>query len=74
MEDIKKISIVCSQGAETFEVGMKVKGVTIAKIEQVLGYEDSEGIYSPGWFFVKDKENNLIAKISEIVPYVISFV
>lgn len=73
MKDIKKISIVCSTGAETYKVGEIMNGKLISNIERYPGYEDTEGTVYPGKFLVKDKDGNHIAEISDNVPYVIEF-
>lgn len=73
MENIKKISIVCSTGAETYQVGDVKNWKIISKIERCEGYEDVTGAVFPGKFLVKDKEGNHIAEISDNTPYVIQF-
>lgn len=69
MNDIKKISIVCSAGSETYQIGQKVNGRIVSKIERLSGFEDSEGC-----FIVKDKEGYPISEISDNTPYVIEYV
>lgn len=73
MEDIKKISIVCSTGAETYQIGEIRNGKVISKIERFSGYEDMVGTAFPGNFLVKDKDGNHIAEIRDNTPYVIEF-
>lgn len=73
MEDIKKISIVCSTGADTFQIGENRNGKVISKIERFSSYEDMTGAVFPGNFLVKDKYGNPIAEISDNVPYIIEF-
>lgn len=73
MEDIKKISIVCSTGAETYRIGDTRNGKVISKIEQYQGCEDTTGTVFPGKFLVKDKYGIPIAEISDNTPYVIEF-
>ena len=73
MEDIKKISIVCSTGAETYQIGQKVNGRIVSKIERLSGFEDSEGRFFSGCLIVKNKEGYPIAEISDNTPYVIEF-
>ncbi|MBA5650839.1 hypothetical protein [Bacteroides fragilis] len=73
MEDIKKISIVCSTGAETYQIGEIRNGKVISKIERFPGYEDMTGAVFSGNFLVKDKVGNRIAEISDNAPYVIEF-
>lgn len=73
MEDIKKISIVCSTGAETYQIGEKRNGKVVSKIERFSGYEDVTGAFFPGNFLVKDEDDCPIAEISDNTPYVIEF-
>lgn len=73
MKDIKKISIVCSTGAETYQIGEKRNGKVISKIERLSGYEDAAGAFFSGIFLVKDKDDYPIAEISDNTPYVIEF-
>jgi hypothetical protein len=73
MRKIKKISIVCSVGAEIYQIGEKKNGKVISSIEHLDGYEDCTGSLFPGNFLVKDKDENHIAEISDIVPYVLEF-
>lgn len=74
MNDIKKISIVCSAGAETYQIRQKVNGRIVSKIERLSGFEDSEGRFFSGCFIVKDKEGYPISEISDNTPYVIEYV
>ena len=73
MEEIKKISILCSTGAETYQVGETINGKVVSKIERFKGYEDVTGAVFPGNFLVKDKDGNHVAEISDNTPYVIEF-
>lgn len=74
MNDIKKISIVCSVSSETYQIGQKVKDRIVSKIERLSGFEDSEGRFFSGCFIVKDKEGYPISEISDNTPYVIEYV
>lgn len=73
MDNIIKISIVCSTGAEVYQVGYKNHGKVVSEIQRISGYEDTSGMVFPGKFLVKDEDGNNIAEISDIVPYVIDF-
>ena len=64
MNEISKISIVCSEGAETYTVGSK--GI----IKIILGYLTRDG--NPcEYYLCKDVEGNNIVEISAHVPLVI---
>jgi hypothetical protein len=73
MDNIIRISIVCSTGAEVYQVGDRTHGKVVSEIQRIPGYEDTDGMFFPGKFLVKDDNGNNIAEISDIVPYVIDF-
>lgn len=67
MDNIFKISIVCSTGAEVYEIGRRSNGKFVSEIQRIPGYEDTTGMVTPGKFLVKDDDGNNIAEISDIV-------
>ena len=66
MENIKKISIVCQTGAETYQVGRK--GIAKIQMKNVSYMGDPLEMY-----VCIDKDGLKVAEISPICPIVIDY-
>lgn len=67
---IRKISIVCQLGAETYEVGRSVGGVKVASISTVPVYYSGDPYDTHCGY---DKDGNALFSVSNNAPCVIEY-